>query len=332
MRKLSCQHLPALLAFAIACCLFALMPAMACADSATVLGGIINGFDHGGAGTLAATASGNAVDVRGGVDGASNQLILDINPGVEVIWNASYGGMRDDALIRLAGDGIFEIADGASIENNGAGGAVSSGGAGSNIRVSGGIAGGGAVAVETRGKVVMDGGAAYAYGDCVIYADGDVTVNGGTVNASYDATGVYSVKGNVYVNGNGSVSAIDGYAIRTEGKGARVELNGGVVMAFGGACIIVNGAGSKISITDGEVRAQSGVAIGVYGDNCAIEINSGSVSDIVGGIAVETTGKNSSVGISGGRISAGEKAALSVIGVWGVDNPLKTVDSCTEDN
>ena len=68
---------------------FCLVSHVAYADDAATLAAQINGFAHGGTGTLTASATGNEVAVTGTVTGATATLLLDIDPNVTVKWGAS---------------------------------------------------------------------------------------------------------------------------------------------------------------------------------------------------------------------------------------------------
>jgi endonuclease YncB( thermonuclease family) len=74
MKNTSRKLASTLLALAMALTLFAAMPLTAAAASADELAETINNFDHGGSGTLTATASGDTVTVTGAVTGVKYSL------------------------------------------------------------------------------------------------------------------------------------------------------------------------------------------------------------------------------------------------------------------
>jgi hypothetical protein len=298
--------------------LFAAIPLTAsAADAAAVLSQIFH-FNHGGTGTLSAEISGDTVTVNGGINGATEQLLLDIDSGVTVIWKASYSGTHDQRLIYATGGGIFEVAEGGSVTNNGTGNAVYASGTSFTVSVRGGtVTSTSGITIETSGKVNMSGGTVHSDSNTAIYADGDIVIDGGVARSAGSNPTIHAKGGNVKVSGNGTVSAGIGYCIRAEGTNAGVTLNGGALTTDFGVGIGVIGVGSKVILNGGEVRTSEGIAIGAYGDDCTVEINAGSVSaisDTTTGIAVAVMGKNTDVKISGGMVSAKHPAAVAVAG------------------
>lgn len=61
---------------------------------------------------LTATVSGNTVTVTGEVKDASSQLILGIDSGVTVVWNADYTNKNDSVPVWIKGTGTFRIIGG----------------------------------------------------------------------------------------------------------------------------------------------------------------------------------------------------------------------------
>ena len=106
---------------------------------------LIDGWDGGGSGVLSASlADDDKVTVTGTVTGAAETLLLDIDSGVTVVWEAALSGTVDcqaenNCLIRLVGNGIFVVAKNGSISCSGSDGyAINAEGSNGTILVSGG--------------------------------------------------------------------------------------------------------------------------------------------------------------------------------------------------
>jgi len=166
--------------------------ALPTADS---LAGIINGFAHGGSGTLTATASGSVVTVTGTVDNAQNQLTLNIPDGITVRWKANYtstiasGGTL---TIDLSGKGAFDVVSG-KIERNST--------VGTNIYTNG------CKLVVSGGTVTNTGGATGTVisanlGSTIIVSDGTVSNTG-----SLGGIAIYADTSSAVAVPGGSVSS-----------------------------------------------------------------------------------------------------------------------------
>jgi len=106
---------------------------------------IIDGWDGGGSGALSARLNSNdEVIVTGTVLGAMQPLLLDIDPGVTVVWGAALSGTvgyhaENMCLVRLTGDGTFNVAQNGAVMSDGPGGyAINAEGSNGTIIVSGG--------------------------------------------------------------------------------------------------------------------------------------------------------------------------------------------------
>ena len=266
---------------------------------------------------LATLSSGDIVTVTGSCTDATETVNLWIDSGMTVIWKAIYSGSNSGPMFELYDNGIFEVAAGGSVINNGTGNAIHTAVTTPTICISGGtVSSVSGITIDGSGMVIIDGGTVTSDTNTVISTESDIKINGGAIHPVMSATEeptIHAKGGNVQVS-YGIISAGKGYGILAEGTNANIVLNGGDVMAYNGVGIGVAGSGATISINGGRVRAQSGTAIGAYGDNCSIEINSGSVSDIIDGIAIAVMGKNSAVKVSGGEVNATKNAAISVTG------------------
>ena len=121
-----------LLALAMVIGLFAAMPMTASAMTAKELGTYINGFDpgpnsdgklwaysiSGRSGIVPISETTKVIYVSGTVTGATNELELNIDADLKVVWMADYSGSIGGSwLIELTGGGTFEIAGGSIIVN-----------------------------------------------------------------------------------------------------------------------------------------------------------------------------------------------------------------------
>ncbi len=108
-------------------------------------------------------------------------------------------------------------------------------------------------------------------GDCGIYTDSSVTINGGTVTAESGpgGTGIYVTRGDVTING-GTVTANGGSGIRA--NGGDVTINGGTVTANGGSFGIF--ADHAVTINGGTVTANA-TGANCWGIRASIEITLG---------------------------------------------------------
>ena len=228
----------------LTCSLFIAAPKDAHAMTASELVSHINSFNPGVLDRLQASASGNTVTVTGTVSGATNTLVLNINSGVTVRWEASYTGSAWP-LIRLSGDGTFEVPEGGLI--SGSGSSIISLTESSNtvsVTVSGGIvrntntnySNAISGSIGSTNNITVTGGEVSSISGYAITVSGNVSVSGGTVSTESDsssAINVYNASNTVTVTG-GTVSATRGQAIRCDDPSSTVTMSGNsFVFAWG---------------------------------------------------------------------------------------------------
>ena len=283
---------------------FCLVSHVAYADDAATLAAQINGFAHGGTGTLTASATGNEVAVTGTVTGATATLLLDIDPNVTVKWGASLEGSTASgiALINITGFGTFEVITGGKIEQTGTdGNALYQSGTGPII-VSGGTmisTTGSAISGTSGTTVIVNSGTVSTTTGAAIYAENVIVSGTGEVRATDDGSSggnAIASDGSIEVKDNASVSATSGNAIFAFGANSTVTVSGGEVTnnpsvwgshtiflsdAFNtGNNVFISGTGKvkalgsknaintlgNVIMSGGEVSATTGYAISAEGD------------------------------------------------------------------
>ena len=278
--------------------------------------------------TAVADPANHTVTVTGTVTGATNELVLDIDAGVTVIWKAEYSGSTSgmpSGLIQLNGDGSFEVAEGGSLVNNGAGCAIYAltGSGKISVIVSGGTVratAGYAIGIgRDNTKVTVSGGEVSATKENAIIIEGDgvaVNVSGGTISTG--GTGVaILIKGNnekIEMNG-GVVRAAFGNAIAIGGDNAKIEMNGGEISTTIWAGILIIGDNAEIKMNGGEISTTTGMGIRIEGANGRIEMSGGSVKvNSALGIGICIDGVNGKIIVSDGTVIAENMAALYIDG------------------
>ena len=179
-------------------------------------------------------------------------------------------------------------------------------------------------AICTYGSVEVSGGQVEATTGRAIFnlgASSTVTVSGGTVTGAgttFDAPAIYmsntdNTDKNVMVTGTGQVEATGdgGYAIRTYGS---VEVSGGTVRAIAGTAIHTDGAGSWFTVSGGMVSGADGVIMANYTNtnkNVMVTGTGRVEATGDGGFAISTHG---SVEIGGGQVEATTGRAIFNLG------------------
>ena len=204
----------------------------------------------------------------------ADYLTLNIDYGVTVVWEAELAGNPSDnySLINISGgSGTFELRSGGSIENTGAGRAMTNNSA-CTVNITGGTVtknssgytihnGSSGTINVSDGTVLNQANSAYAIYNA---STGAVNVTGGTVRAAYaiyNYNSTYnSSTGDVKVSG-GLVTTGTGRAIYN--SGGTVEVSGGTVSATGGEAIY-NYSGTT-EVSNGIVSATTGNAILISG-------------------------------------------------------------------
>ena len=218
--------------------LFAAMPVTARASTADELADQINGFVHGGTGTLLAIVpSDNIVSVISftPITEVKNKLCLNIGYGVTVIWKADYTSspsFSDFAMIELTGSGTFEIAANGSVRTlSDSHTILGLYGCSTAIISSGTVSAIDGFAIATFGPVTVNGGTISSENLYSIFATmTKITINKGTVRT---ATGiaVYAYDSIVNINGGAIYNVNEGFAILTTGYYAKAIVNGGFIFS-----------------------------------------------------------------------------------------------------
>ena len=221
---------------------------------------------------------GDTVTVTGSKENPDGLLTLDIPENVTVKWKAFYTGTRSgttantSTLVKLNGNGTFEVSEGGWVENSGSGRTIW------------------ATEIAVNAAVIVSGGTVAANTGCAIYMEGEnnivtvgesntATVSGGTVynKSQSNVQPVIYMKNednkgrNVVITGTGSVSVR-----ASEGNGFAIQTYGNVLIS-GDATVYVNGAGrainalgvsSEVNVTDNStVWTKTGITIRTGGDN-----------------------------------------------------------------
>jgi len=291
-----------------------------------------------------AASAGGSVTVTGTQSNITAGLTLNIPSSVTVVWRAFYVGAPGEYLIRLTGNGNFEVSSGAWIENTGSGNAIfaplAAGSTGNaQITVSAGVVAantGNAIFAEGPGAVVTVTNIGSVFNNAAnnlrpaINMTGNtgtaanptnplenVRILGGSVaSISLDGSGfAIQTYGNVRVEDPAHVFVTNGRAINLVGMNSTATINGGTVEAIGTgiaistattATLIAQVANARVVVTGGTVRAVNGVAIQTTGLNSRVEITGGMVSNTssgsTGNAAINVTGENTVIDISGGQV------------------------------
>ena len=281
------------------CMVLTLLPAVTPAARAATANDLETTIEAytGGTGTLNAEVEGSTVTVTGSVTGATGTLVLNIDSGVTVVWEATLTAADNYSanLIGLSGKGAFEVATGGTVSAT-TGIAIYATGANAAIEVSGGT-------VSSSG---IDFVAIYADG-----ANSTVTVNGtGKVSATgNNGVAIYCKGTSVSVADSAEVSATMGRAIYANGASTAVTVSGGTVSATGDYGKAINAEGTNFSVTvNGGTVSATGIhsyAINTEGTSATVTVEGGTVSSTGDyGKAINAEGESSSVTVKGGMISA----------------------------
>jgi len=255
-------------------------PFSASAADADYLVDYINSFDHGGTGTLTAELTGRTaftVTVTGNVTGVRNTLHLDIDREVTVIWKAEYSADAPDPRIKEFTSQITSNRN--PLEN---------------LII---VTGDGKFEVAAGGSVINRG-----KGNAIKTDDGrmSIVVSGGTVEVTDGVALEICNSGptNITISG-GVVSAANGYAIRAYNEEAHDENN----------TINVNVKGNGV-VRAGTTTSSTG--FGIYCFNSVVTVSeNGEVSAIgasmdtmtIWNVVYETSGKNATTTVSGGKVN-----------------------------
>jgi hypothetical protein len=219
------------------------------ADGDTV---VLSGLPEG---TLTVPA-GATVTVTGTVTGATEFIVMEIEAGARLIWEAYYeGDCNGQALIAAMGDGIFEMAGNGTLLTTGDAPAL-------ELDIADAIIGGNA-RVETYGEyysaitasrqiTVKDNAVVRADRDStgmiVVGPDARVIVDGGTVSGDYASIDMSGDHCTAVVNGGAVTGTI--YAI---GEFAEVTVAGGRVFSPDKGAVEISGDQGRLIVSGGEV-------------------------------------------------------------------------------
>jgi hypothetical protein len=322
MQNESKRILSTLLAFALVCGVFAVIPVTVNAADATTLASTINSFAHGGTGTLNATVSGNTVTVTGTVTDARYTLFLDIDDGATVVWKADYSSHPTIVdMIYMTGGGTLEVATGGSIKQTSSSSAVR-GSFDGTVKVSGGtISATTGEAIFGKNIIVTGGTVSATTGRAISTGNSDganITISGGTVSAtSGKAIDISKLTLNAEINISGGTISTSGDGTNTilsTGEDTTITVSGGTVSSSGDACtILANGAYATITVNGGTVKSTGkfdACAILAPKDGSEINVTGGTVSTTVGE-TIYIGGTNSNANVNGGMVKSTEGIAIS---------------------
>jgi|GEM_PF-2647088 len=285
----------------------------------------------------------------------SYTVILDIPPGITLDWNGNYSASLSGYLIDVRGSGIFNV--NGVIRNSYTGGAVTLGGAGTEINISdtgsvisdrpgSSIAGGTALSITANNITVNITGYVSALdgsNSAIIISAGlsDVKLNltGATIRslpggvAIYDGSSTDISTNNTEITlSNGShVEAGTGSAIRSTGASSLVTIESSIVENSVSTnispAIYMNGGTGKNIIIYGyntyiRANGENGFAVQTTGD---VELISGNITSI-GGRSINLVGSNSVALVRGGSISTVTGTAISTATTAGVDVTNTSID------
>ena len=242
--------------FALALAIFPAVPFPAQASTASQLVTQINNFAHGGSGSLTATRNGDVVTVTGTVTGVQNQLFINIDAGVKVVWQADYTYTDMYGLaLGLYGQGEFEIVSGQISCPNGVALACLEGSV--TLTISGGTISNSSESIyntpsvlrlQSNATCTMTGGTVTSTGTSnstiSLAANASFTMTGGTVSAVHEDTSA------IYLSGN-SAFTITGGTVAFFNNNLITEL--GVIIVSDDATAVVlggtfNGGGNVANI------------------------------------------------------------------------------------
>jgi len=238
--------------------MFSIAPTRASASTATIAGQI-NAIAN-----LSATYDATTVTVSGTNEHIATPLLLTIDAGITVNWDAIYTGAVSPAstsMITINGSGTLNV--NGTISNSGTGNTLNITGTGTTVNLS--TAGTGGTVQSSRS------------GSALLISADDTIVNVGENGA------IISLDGNV----NAAVQIGGGATI----LGTKINVNGGAIASIGSGFAINDGAGTALFDNNTEIRISSGVV--TAGGNSAIH-STGIYSTVVisGGVISNAAGNN----------------------------------------
>ncbi|MCL2280531.1 hypothetical protein FWC31_01440, partial [Candidatus Saccharibacteria bacterium] len=197
---------------------------------------------------LTATSSGSEITVTGNAT-ATSTLMLDIDPGVTINWEANYSGaLSARYVLVLQGAGTFNLTG--SVSNSSYGAINVTGAGGTKLDINGGAllsAGGGYTLSIAADNVIAN------------INGGMVSRSGGTNSAINVGSGLNDVKINI---DGGTVSSISGgNAINDSGSNTKITISGGGTVVAGSASAIRStGAAAEVIVLNSVVTNAGTVA------------------------------------------------------------------------
>jgi hypothetical protein len=268
------------------------------ADGATLAASInIYGAGGGSSGVLTAVwnAGTNTVTVTNtgdAVTGANATLMLNIDAGVTVLWQAKLTGnlTSPNVLVNISGNGIFEVVNGGKIEDTGTGGAIINTSTG-RVNIFGGI-------VKTRVGISIENestGVITISGTALITSGNYNTISGTISMRSLDTstaprliimggtienTATQSTARTIYNNSRGTINILGGTISATAAGRAIHNQFSGIVNVFGGLIKAANGDAIYIHSANSGLVVNGTAVVFAYGNNIGdvITNNSGSTN------------------------------------------------------
>ena len=351
MKNTRKRALSVILALAVVFGVFAALPMTASAFNVTVViaqSDTVSKINDTIDNAMAHANSGDTVTITGAKNNADKSLLLNIKPGVTVIWEADYSGTVNAPYQMLSvtstgtGANTFEVAAGGSINNNGTGTTLYRSGSNITTRINGTVKNTGEGRAINYYRCVGDGsfeisGTVSAKGnDNTIQLGSDttnddntnITVSGGRVENTGSGHAIYSNNGNVTVNG-GTVESASGNAIRALGPATKITVSGTGNVKAPRDVIRIAGADTTVNVSGGAVSSTgSGTSSAIYitdtSSNTAVNVSGGTVSSMgaVLSHAICSDGASSVINVSGGTVNSwGEYGAIHMRGT----NPIVNV-------
>ena len=234
------------------------------------------------------TTLGTAINVNGG-------SVISIGSGFAINDGAGTTLLDNNTVITVTG-GVISAGGNSAIHSTGnrsavvVSGGIISNAAGNNLNP----------AVDMLGD--MAGAAPPAY---------NITVGGTSVVQSTSANGyALQSKGNILIQGDALVTAINGRAVNLVGPDSTALIRGGTVETTGNGTAISTATTNvetvpraSIEVTGGKVLSANGYAVNTTGVNSAVTVRGGSVSTAsASNHAINASGANATIALSGSAI------------------------------
>ncbi|MBX7072873.1 MAG: PEP-CTERM sorting domain-containing protein [Pirellulales bacterium] len=248
-----------------------------------------------GNGTLNVTAGGAVSNTDGTIGRGTGAIGAVTVSGLNSTWTNSGAldvGRDGSGQLTIGDSGQVSAAQVALGENSGATGTVVLNDAGSKLQSSGAIyVGGGSAGVGGTGSATVNNGTLQAGGALQVYDNGNVLLNGGTIDAaSYDVDGgsLARTGGSLLLNGRtlvvhnagtlqGNYTVNSGAAVTIDGAGSSWTNPGNLALAAIGSASLTVSGGATVTQHDlnlGSAAGSNGTAL-ITGAGSVVNVNAG---------------------------------------------------------